>query len=298
MEKYIVTPADFENFSPLFKGEKGQRFARLFMKIFALDQINALYEKCCEYTGSDFAGMLLKELGVDYLIGNAERLIPLQEGPFITVANHPYGGIDGIMLVDLMAGIRSDYKLMANQLLSLVKAMKENLIAVKPKVGKGIQQATANINGIRETLTRLQEGHPVGFFPAGAVSMFKFKYMKVRDRDWQESILKLIKMAKVPIVPIRFFDRNSNLFYLLELINWRIRLIRMPRELFNKSGNRTRLGIGNIITVEEQSKFPDARSLGNYLQKIIYNMPLPDSFISRSEIKLTGKETTGIIIKP
>ena len=286
MKKSVVEFEDLERMSPAFMGDKGRRLAKLFMKVFAIDRVNALYERSCEHRGADFAESILKDLGVDYLIGNVERLMPLKEGAFITVSNHPYGGIDGIMLVDLMAGIRADYKVMVNQILSLIEAMSDNFISVKPKVGDNELSPTANVNGIRETLTRLHEGHPVGFFPAGAVSMFEFKHLGVRDREWQESVLKLIHKAKVPVVPIRFFDKNSFLFYSLELISWKIRLIQMPRELFNKHGKRTRIGIGNIITTEELEKFNDHKSLGAYLRKVLYDMPVPTSFISRSELKL------------
>ena len=286
MKKSVVEFEDLERMSPAFMGDKGRRLAKLFMKVFAIDRVNALYERSCEHRGADFAESILKDLGVDYQIGNAERLMPLKEGAFITVSNHPYGGIDGIMLVDLMAGIRADYKVMVNQILSLIEAMSDNFISVKPKVGDNELSPTANVNGIRETLTRLHEGHPVGFFPAGAVSMFEFKHLGVRDREWQESVLKLIHKAKVPVVPIRFFDKNSFLFYSLELISWKIRLIQMPRELFNKHGKRTRIGIGNIITTEELEKFNDHKSLGTYLRKVLYDMPVPTSFISRSELKL------------
>ena len=113
--------------------------------------------------------------------------------------------------------------------------------------------------------------------------MFRFKYLRVRDREWQESIVKLIHSVKVPIVPIRFFDTNSRFFYLLELIDWRIRTLRLPYELFNKKGKRTRIGIGNIITAEEQSKFPDAKSLGAFLYKTIYKMQATGPGILRSE---------------
>jgi len=289
LKKSVVEFEDLERMSPAFMGDKGRRLAKLFMKVFAIDRVNALYERSCEHRGADFAESILKDLGVDYQIGNIERLRPLKEGAFITVSNHPYGGIDGIMLVDLMAGIRADYKVMVNEILSLIEAMSDNFISVKPKVGDKELSPTANVNGIRETLTRLHEGHPVGFFPAGAVSMFEFRHLGVRDSEWQESILKLIHKAKVPVVPIRFFDKNSFLFYSLELISWKIRLIQMPRELFNKHGKITRIGIGNIITTEELGKFNDHKSLGAHLRKVLYDMPIPTSFISRSELKLPKK---------
>lgn len=275
--------------SPIFNGKMGHWLAKLVMRLFAMDKVNRLYERSCDQVGADFAASLLKDLGVNYSVGNIERLQNLPEGAFITVSNHPYGGIDGIMLIDLMAGIRPDYKVMVNQVLSLVEAMDENFISVKPRVGHKTLDATASVNGVRETLACLQEGHPMGFFPAGAVSMFRFSDLRVRDREWQKSIVKLIRKVKVPIVPIRFFDQNSPLFYVLGIIDWRIRLIRMPYELFNKRGKRTRIGIGNIISVEEQAQFSDLRSFGRFLQKAVYKMPKPDSFVSKEDFRFSDK---------
>jgi putative hemolysin len=283
LKRKLVEIEDLGLLSPIFRGEKGQRLAKRMLRMLSVDKVNALYERSCDHTGADFAHSILNDLGVDYCIYNPERLVQLPEGAFITVSNHAYGGIDGVMLVDLMVHIRSDYKLMANQVLSMVKALEENFISVIPKVGKERLKPTANINGIRETLMHLKEGHPVGFFPSGAVSMLYLKNLRVRDREWQESIVKLIHSVKVPIVPIRFFDKNSYFFYLMELIDWRIRTLRLPYELFNKKGKTTRIGIGNVISVEEQAKFPDSKSLGSFLYKTIYKMQASGTGIYRSE---------------
>ena len=84
---------------------------------------------------------------------------------------------------------------------------------------------------------------------------------------------------KVPVIPIRFFDKNSPFFYFLGLIDWRIRLLRLPSEVFNKRDRQQRLGIGEIISVGEQSQFADPLALGDYLRKKVYEMPLPDEFV-------------------
>jgi len=203
--KRTVIDVDFlESKSSLFRGRFGHWLARLVFRMLAINRVNWVYGRSCDRSGAAFAEGLLNDLGVDYRIGNAERLQHLPEGAFITVSNHPYGGLDGIMLIHLMAGIRPDYKVMVNQILTLIEAMDENFISVKPRVGNKNVPANTAINGIRETLKRLKEGHPVGFFPAGAVSMFNLKLLRVRDREWQEGILKLIQLAKVPVVPIRF----------------------------------------------------------------------------------------------
>lgn len=280
-----------EDLSPAFRGKRGHRFAKLVMRIFAIDKVNRVYGNSCNFKGSEFAESLLNDLGVQYMIGGVERLFQLPKGAFITVSNHPYGGIDGIMLIDLMAGIRPDYKLMVNQLLSYVKTMDENFISVKPKEGNKKTNPIAAVNGLRETISHLQSGHPVGFFPAGAVSMFHFRNLRVKDREWQESILKIIQRAKVPVLPIRFFNGNSLFFYFLGVINWRIRLIRMPYELFNKKNHIPHIGIGNLITSEEIAQYGDYKSLGVFLQDAVYNMPKPEKFIPRAILNIRKKRT-------
>jgi len=279
----IIDPSDFEPLSSLFKGRRGHRFAEFILRLFEFDKVNQVYDHSINYSGADFAARLLNDLGVNYIIGNAERLKLLPKEAFITISNHPYGGLDGIILIDLMARIRPDYKLMVNKLLSLVKTMKENFISVTP-VTNNKNLSNTNINGIRETLTRIQDGHPVGFFPSGAVSDFSLTDLYIRDREWQQNILTLIKSVKVPIVPIRFFDKNSPLFYFLGVINWKIRLTRLPHELFNKRKQEPRIGIGNIVTVEEQEQFTDIKSFGTFLRKVVYEMPSPTSYTPRSSL--------------
>jgi putative hemolysin len=277
----IIEEKDLEAASPLFRGETSHRFARFIMRLFAFDRVNRLYDNSDNYTGTRFAANILNDLGVNYSIGNAEQLKQLPPGAFITISNHPYGGLDGIIMIDMIAGVRNDYRFMVNRILSMVKAMNENFITVTPTGNKRKGITASSINGVRQTLKLIKEGHPVGFFPSGAVSDFNLLTFKVRDRKWQPGILHLIYTARVPIIPVRFFDGNSPFFYSLGLINWRVRLLRQPSELFNKAGKTHRVAIGKIISVEEQEQFPDFMSLGAFLRKAVYKMPLPDTFILR-----------------
>ena len=277
----VFDEKDLAAISPIFRGENGHRRAEFFLRLCAIDKVNRVYENSGKYTGAKFADSLLNDIGVNYVIGNAERLEQLPQEAFITVSNHPYGGLDGIILIDLIAGIRSDYKLMVNKIISLVKTMQENFISVIPAGNRKEDIKGTNLHAVRETMAHLNNGHPVGFFPSGAVSDFRIKNLRVKDRKWQTGILHLIYHAKVPILPIRFFDFNSKFFYFLGFINWRIRALRLPSEVFNKKGQAPRIGIGNIISVKEQEKFPDVSALGAYLRQAVYSMPVPASFIPR-----------------
>ncbi|NLT03224.1 MAG: hemolysin [Bacteroidales bacterium] len=284
LKREVIDLKVMESLSPIFRGERGHKLAKTVMRAFAIDKVNWVYGRSCHMEGAAFADSLLKDLGVSYQIGNPDRLRLLPEGAFITVSNHPYGGIDGIMLIDLLADLRPDYKVMVNQFLSLIKAMDVNFISVRPKTGKKENDPSNSVNGIRRTLSNLRDGHPVGFFPAGAVSMFRFKDMKVRDREWQETIIRLVQMAKVPVLPIRFFDQNSPFFYFLGVINWRVRSLRMPREVFNKAKQRPRIGIGEFITPEKVASFKTLDELSRYVRKSVYDMPMPTDFIPRDQL--------------
>jgi len=288
----VVEPKDFEGLSFLFRGEIGRRLAGITMRLMAIDKVNRVYNNSGAWTGTEFTSRLLDDLGVNYVVGNAERLNSLPEGPFITVSNHPYGGLDGLMTIDLFARLRPDYKFMVNRILSAIKTLNHNFISVAPTGNKITGIKAASIRGVRETLEHIRNGHPAGFFPSGAVSDFSLKDMRVRDRKWQAGILHIIHSMKVPVIPIRFFDKNSPYFYFLGLINWRIRLLRLPSEAFNKKGQEPRIGIGQIVTVEEQQQFHEAEALGSFLRKMVYEMPLPGNFVPRKMINHQLQQST------
>jgi putative hemolysin len=282
----VIEPKDFEELSPIFSGDKGHRRAERIMRFLAIDKVNHVYNNSSDFSGAEFTSRLLDDLGVNYVVGNAERLYSLPDGPFITISNHPYGGLDGIMSIDLIARLRPDYKFMVNRILSMIKTMNNNFISVVPTGNKKTGIKAASIRGIRETLEHLKKGHPVGFFPSGAVSDFSIRDGRVRDRKWQQSILHVIHSVKLPVLPIRFFDKNSSFFYFLGLINWRVRLLRLPSEVFNKRDQSPRIGIGNLIAPKEQAMYQDPVSLGDFLRKKVYEMPLPDTFIPGKMINL------------
>ena len=283
----VLSIQEAQRLLPKLNNKAGAFLIKRLMHLASLDRVNALYDRNCQHTGADFADAILRDIGVDYRIGNPERLAQLPDGPFITVSNHPYGHIDGIMLIDLFGHLRPDYKVMVNQLLAHIRAMSPNFIEVIPK-GKDDDSGprAASLTGVRETLAQLRDGHPMGFFPSGAVSDLSLKEHAIRDREWQEPVLRLIQKAGVPIIPVRFFDRNSLYFYRLGLIDWKVRLFRLCGEVFNKRGKEIRLGIGETISVETQRTCATLEDFGHLLRRSVYDMPLPDTFVRRSELSL------------
>lgn len=283
----VLTIQEAQQLIPKLNTPTGAVLIKRLMHLTSVDRVNDLYDRNCQFHGADFADAILRDVGVDYQVGNAERLQTLPEGAFITVSNHPYGHLDGIALIDLFGHLRPDYKVMVNQLLAHIRAMSPHFIEVVPSIGDTPDKPKAvSLAGVRETLGQLRDGHPVGFFPAGAVSDLSLREHAIRDRAWQEPVLRLIQKAGLPVIPVRFFDRNSMYFYRLGLIDWRVRLVRLCGEVFNKRGKEMRLGIGTAISVEEQRACPDLDAFGQLLRRSVYDMPLPDIFVKRSDLSL------------
>lgn len=271
---------------PLFRGRIGNALGRSVFRWFSVDKLNALYDRNAHITGPDFAAAVLKDLGISYQVGLAglpvtgEACIEkvremVGDGPFITISNHPYGSLDGVAIADLMGHIRQDYKIIVNKILARIKALESNFITVTPTGEERTDPTAASISGIRQAMLQLREGGGLGIFPSGAVSDKSLKDGCVRDREWQEPIMRLIKKANVPVLPIRFFDGNSPLYYNLGLIDWKVRLLRLPAEVFNKAGKPFRIGVGSIITPEEQKKYDDLGAFTAFLRSSVYEMALP-----------------------
>ena len=245
----------------------GSLVAKLVMHIMRLNKINKLYSDVYTKDGSVFLEQLIDALGVSVEVSEEDLQKIPQEGAFITVSNHPFGGLDGIILIQLLSKIRPDYKVMANFLLKKIEPIKDYFLGVNPfESRKDISSA----GGLKEALRHLSEGKPLGLFPAGEVSAYQADSNSVEDREWSASVLKLIRKANVPVIPIYFKGSNSLLFQVLGLIHPMLRTVKLPSELLNKKNRVIKLRIGNPISVETQNSFGDIIQYGKFLRAKTY----------------------------
>ena len=290
----VITQQDAaERLSPVFKGRKGKLLFNLAAGITGIAKVNALHDRVDKAGvpyGPPFAKALLDDIGVDFRVGNAERLDSLPEGPFIVIANHIYGHLDGICLLDLFGRQRPETKVMVNEMLTWIPGLAPSFIAVNPATAVSEGVSDTSINGVKNALLQLREGGPLCLFPAGAVADLKPRERwTIRERDWQDAAIRLIRKARVPVVPVRFFDRNSNFYYALGLIDYRVRFVRLFHEVFNKRGTCPRVGVGAPISVEEQERYTDLQAFKAFLRGSVYDMPLPETFVNRSRLWKSSK---------
>jgi putative hemolysin len=241
--------------------------ASLLMEIMKINDINDTFEKAEEFEGVAFVDEILRLVGVKLEISESDiKNIPL-DGAFTAIANHPYGGIEGLILIKILCSVRPEAKVMANFILKKIPNLSDFFVAVNPFENV---EHSSSISGIKTTLSLLNAGVPIGIFPAGEVSTYKIGQQQVTDKLWHPVVGKLISKSKAPVLPIYFHGNNGLLFNLLSLIHPALRTAKLPSELFNKKGHTIKVRIGKPIPYNGIPNKEDNNSLLAFLRAKTY----------------------------
>lgn len=262
----IITTEEFAKATKLDK-LKMPGLASLLMELMKINQVNELFEQAQPKQGPDFVDAILKGCGIEIDFDEKELKNIPKDGAFIAIANHPYGGIEGMVLLKILCMVRPDAKMMANFLLKKIPNLADYFIAVNPFENV---EHSSSISGLKNTLELLANGTPIGIFPAGEVSTFKLEKNEITDRLWHPVVGKIIAKAKVPVVPIYFHGNNGLLFNLLSLIHPALRTAKLPSELFNKQGQTIKLRIGKPIKVADIPDNNNGAKVLNFLRAKTY----------------------------
>jgi putative hemolysin len=262
----VITTEEFAKATKLDK-LKMPGLAAFLMELMKINQVNELFAQAQPKQGPEFVDAILEGCGIDIEFDERELKNLPANGSFIAIANHPYGGIEGMVLLKILCMARPDAKLMANFLLKKIPNLSDYFIAVNPFENV---EHSSSISGLKNTLELLANGTPIGIFPAGEVSTFKIDKKEVTDRMWHPVVGKIIAKAKVPVVPIYFHGNNGLIFNLLSLIHPALRTAKLPSELFNKQGHTIKLRIGKPINVQEIPDYNNNTKLLNYLRARTY----------------------------
>lgn len=239
----------------------------LLMKVLKISTLNKIYDRNKHLTEIEFLNAILDEFQIKFEIPEEDLKRLPKEGPYITVSNHPLGGIDGILLLKLMLEREPNFKIIANFLLHRIEPMKPYIMPVNPF--ENHKDSKSSVVGLKETFRHLSDGKPLGIFPAGEVSTYKDGKLVV-DKPWEEGAIKVIRKAQVPVVPIYFHAKNSKLFYFLSKINDTLRTAKLPSELLTQKDRVIRVRIGKPISVAEQNEHQELSDYCDFLRKKTY----------------------------
>lgn len=215
-------------------------------------------------TPPEFCEAVLRRLGVTWDVPASDLLRVRPSGPLVVVANHPFGGLEGVILLALLSQVRSDVKVLANTLLDRIPDLREALIPIDPFGGPG--SVERNVPGLRAALRWLSAGHALVVFPAGEVAHLDPWQRAVCEPAWSPTVARVIQRSGAPVLPVYLAGRNGNWFQLLGLVHPRLRTLLLPRELLNKRHRAVRMRIGTLIDASRLAPFEDATELVRYLK--------------------------------
>lgn len=237
------------------------------MKLLKISKVNAVYNRNKHLTELEFLDAILDEFQIKFDIPEEDFKRLPKEGPFITVSNHPLGGIDGLLLLKLMLEKRKDFKIIANFLLNRIEPIKPYIMPVNPFEDR--KDAQSSLVGFKNAILHLRDGHALGIFPAGEVSTYRDGKLVI-DKPWEPAAIKLIKNANVPVVPIYFHAKNSRLFYKLSKISDTFRTAKLPSELLTQKRRTIKVRIGRPISVADQNEHATLEGFSEFLRRKTY----------------------------
>lgn len=265
-------------------GVFGTLFGWILMKVLQLSTLNKVYDRNKHLKDVPFLNAILEDLQIKFKIPEEDFKRLPKTGAYITISNHPLGGIDGALLLKLMLEKEPNFKIIANFLLHRIEPIKKYIMAVNPF--ENHKDAKSSVAGIKETLRHLSDGKPLGMFPAGEVSSYKDGKLVV-DKAWEEGAMKVIRKAQVPVVPIYFHAKNSRLFYFLSAISGTFRTAKLPSEVVSQKHRAIKVRIGKPISVAEQNEHLTLEDYTDFLRRKTYL--LANTFEKDSKLLKTPK---------
>lgn len=244
----------------------------LLMKVLKISTLNKFYDSNKHLKDVDFLNAIVDNLHINFEIPEEDFKRLPKDGAYITISNHPLGGIDGVLLLKLMLEREPNFKIIANFLLHRIEPLRKYIMPVNPF--ENHKDAKSSVVGIKETLRHLRDGKPLGMFPAGEVSTYKDGKLVV-DKEWEEGAIKVIRKAQVPVVPIYFHAKNSWLFYFLSKINSTLRTAKLPSEVFSQKNRVIKVRIGKPISVAEQNEYTSIEEYSGFLRRKTYRLANP-----------------------
>ncbi|EWH11873.1 phospholipid/glycerol acyltransferase [Catenovulum agarivorans DS-2] len=231
------------------QGRSKKLLIQLLDKLLGIKKLNQLYQQhgFAQLSGPDFlqAFVELFKLKISDNFGENVRELTNGNRPLIIVANHPLGGVDGVVLLKQLLQYSANVKVLANVGLSLFKPLHQYFIFTNPlKAG-----ARGNVTSLRQCEQHLVKHGILVVFPAGRVSYYQADKTGIYDHPWNRSFVKLAQKHNADILPVHIQASNRKRFYFFGRVYFRFRLLMLVREMLASKDKQITMTIGNQLDV-------------------------------------------------
>ena len=230
-------------------------------------EINHILANYWTLPPQEFIRAAFREWQVSYSIEGLDRLDP--KGRYLFVSNHPFGGMDGMMLADKLIEHFGDARVVVNDLLMHLEPLRPLWIPVN-------KHGSQNSAYARKFDEEFFGERPILTFPAGLCS--RTVNGRVTDPEWKISFLKKAYASQRKIVPVFVEGRLSNFFYRVYHLRkalgmkFNIEMLWLPDEMFSQKGRHFRIVVGDPITVAELQPCGSLREQVEEVRKKVYSL--------------------------
>lgn len=246
-----------------------------------IGRLNELYGLCDgSATVEEFLDRAIQVLGVRVHAPEGLRQCIPPTGPLVVIANHRFGGIDGVILLRELLRVRSDARVVGNYLLGRVRELSDYLLPVDPFGGPGSE--SRNFASTRGAIRHLRSGGSIVVFPAGEVAHATLRNPRVCDPAWDAGIAGIVRLTGATVLPVRFQGQNSWVFQAAGFVHPRLRTVLLPREMVELRGKTIRFVVGSPIHAGRLAGLGDDAAVTSYLRDCVENIAHPSPDFARS----------------
>jgi putative hemolysin len=219
--------------------------------------------------GESFWDSAIRRLDLK-IVTNEDALAKLpREGALVVVANHPFGVLDGIVICQLVARVRGDFRVLTNAVLNRAEEIKPFLLPVDFAETK--EALDTNLKSRAAAKHHLMGGGCLIVFPAGGVSTTPKPWdIHAVDAEWKNLTARLITQARAAVVPVYFAGQNSRLFQLASHVSMTLRLSLLFKEVHDRIGTELHVRIGDTIPYAKLATINDREKFMEHLRRTTY----------------------------
>ncbi|MFA6335470.1 MAG: 1-acyl-sn-glycerol-3-phosphate acyltransferase [Bacteroidales bacterium] len=241
---------------------------RLMEKLIHQNEINFILENFGHLEGVDFASAALKHLKVCYQVHGLEKINKNRR--YIIASNHPLGGLDGIILMEIFGNaFNNEIKFVVNDLLMYIEPLRPIFVPVN-KYGRQSVEIATQIHDVYNS------NYQILNFPAGLCS--RMIGGKIQDLEWKKSFLNQAIKYERDIIPVFFEGKNSGFFYRFANlrkalgIKFNFELILLPHEMFRQKRGKFEIFVGDPIPFEKFSHEGNAATWTDFVRGKVYSL--------------------------
>jgi putative hemolysin len=203
-----------------------------------LNQLQQVYDRIPAHADPQgFVRHACRELGLNYRVEHPQHLP--ESGGVVVVANHPFGGAEGLMIADWLLQHRPDVRLLGNVLLARMPQFAPLMFPINVFASGGI-----NGESVRAAKQHLQAGGVLLVFPAGEVSRFDRHSRTVQDPHWRKTAVELAEQSGATLLPLWVGGHTRKRSLLAGLLHPLARTALLPRDLLALKQQHVVLSVG------------------------------------------------------